>query len=479
MFPDRKVLKHLVAPSAYELDLLNYIVSEIKKFNALTQIGILKSFTSSPHAVLSYCRSLSRNGTAEPTFAKNVAAIVSISSKFAKLNGLATLLAQVKAAKGQDWRTVVFTTSRETQTSIEGQLSSMGIRFGLINGGTGKKNGDTLRRFRAEPPEINVIVSTEAGAEGVNLQVANVLINFDLPWNPMVVEQRIGRIQRLGSKHSSVVIYNLVLAGTFDETIVGRLIEKLQMASHAIGDIEALLETSGLGDGEDSSGGVEEQIRKLVLSSLLGQNVEEATRQAEASIETAKQVLAEQEKTINSLLGDMNDTGVLGPKSPDLPSFERSMSAKDFAIRALTALGGKLNIGPNLVGTVEIEGRTSAIALEGAPEDLIEGYANYRPGGTAFGRLTQRFSKPVLHMVESQPPARKEDLERIAKEWVKIFAGDYLSIKIDSYRTSFHGTLMIRVKAFVAHDSYEKLGCRLIKPQSQSDGSEFCESQIG
>jgi helicase-like protein len=59
-------------------------------------------------------------------------------------------------------------------------------------------------RFWKNPPDCHVIVSTEAGSEGVDLQVANVLVNYDLPWNPMIVEQRIGRIQRLASEHASV-----------------------------------------------------------------------------------------------------------------------------------------------------------------------------------------------------------------------------------------------------------------------------------
>ena len=107
--------------------------------------------------------------------------------------------------------------------------------------------------FLQDPPECHVIVSTEAGSEGVNLQVANVLVNYDLPWNPMIVEQRIGRVQRLASEHASVSILNIMLKDTFEEYIVGRLMEKLQMAAHAIGDLEALLEASGIDDedGED------------------------------------------------------------------------------------------------------------------------------------------------------------------------------------------------------------------------------------
>ena len=65
----------------------------------------------------------------------------------------------------------------------------------------------------------------------------------------MRVEQRIGRVQRLASDHAHVSIFNVMLRGTFEEHIVGRLMEKLQMASHAIGDIEALLQGSDIGEG--------------------------------------------------------------------------------------------------------------------------------------------------------------------------------------------------------------------------------------
>src|SRR6202047_1993100 len=150
------------------------------------------------------------------------------------------------------WRMVLFTGRLETQTTIQAFLEERGLKVGIISGSSGQRNQDTIARFRKNPPDCHVIVSTEAGSEGVNLQVANVLVNYDLPWNPMIVEQRIGRIQRLASEHASVSILNVILRGTFEEHIVGRLMEKLQMASHAIGDIEAILQASGVEvDGED------------------------------------------------------------------------------------------------------------------------------------------------------------------------------------------------------------------------------------
>src|SRR4029077_3728592 len=195
---------------------------------------------------------------------------------------------KLRAEQPEHWRMVIFTTRRETQTTIEAFLQTRGISCGLINGDSGARNQRTITRFKKNLPEIHVIVSTEAGSEGVNLQAANVLVNFDLPWNPMIVEQRIGRIQRLASEHASVCIFNIILRGTFEEYIVGRLIEKLQMASHAIGDIEALLEASGMDDENEDGVTFEELIRRLVIASLAGKNVEEATRLAEENITAAK-----------------------------------------------------------------------------------------------------------------------------------------------------------------------------------------------
>src|SRR5207245_8787303 len=153
------------------------------------------------------------------------------------------------------------------QTAIEAFLGERGITCGLINGDSSERNQRTIAKFRKTVPEIHAIISTEAGSEGVNLQAANVLVNFDLPWNPMIVEQRIGRIQRLASEHASVCIFNIILRGTFEEYIVGRLMEKLQMASHAIGDIEALLEAAGMDDQGEDSLAFEELIRRLVIAS--------------------------------------------------------------------------------------------------------------------------------------------------------------------------------------------------------------------
>jgi hypothetical protein len=131
------------------------------------------------------------------------------------------------------------------------------------------------------------------------------------------------------------------LKGTFEEYIVGRLMEKLQLASHAIGDIDGLLAASGIADDEDS-GSFDEKIRQLVVASLSGKDVEKATRQAEQSIIEAKARLESEEERIDALLGSMDGAEYVGPRAPKLPSIVRSMDAREFAFAALRSFGAQV-----------------------------------------------------------------------------------------------------------------------------------------
>ncbi len=456
-FPDRRVLLHPVKPTPQEKELLKFLSKHIIDLHYLSQIGILKAFTSSPQAVLSYCTSMVRNQTAPEQLATGVREIVSRMDGFTKLHELGKLVYQLALERPNDWRIVIFTTSRETQTSIQNLLVQMKVRCGLINGQTTHQNPETIRQFKQEPPKINVIVSTEAGAEGVNLQAANVLINFDLPWNPMIVEQRIGRIQRLGSKHDAVSIYNLVLSDTFDEYIVGRLIEKLHMASNAIGDIEALLETANLSDEEDGGENFEEMIRKLVVASLQGQDVETATRRIEESIIQAKSQLKEQAETIESTLGNMDDVGLTGPRSPQLPPIMRQMSADEFAVRGLEFLGCKLE--GNADGTIiaDIEGRKQTIVVEGVEPPVDRKWTDYRPGAATFDKLSQRIAGKALSRLETLEEPQTPISQLLAEHWCRGFNGKFERQECAPDRISFVGKVLTRVRAFVAHDSCERI----------------------
>jgi SNF2 family DNA or RNA helicase len=349
-FPDRVVQLHRVAPSPEELELIAVIAKPIQKLNRLAQISILQALTSSPHALMARVTNMARNGTVPQDLAAAVCSIVGRMTTSAKLKGLGTLIDQLTRKNSERWRMVVFTGRIETQTTIQAFLEGRGLKVGIINGAPGQRNQETIKRFWKNPPECHVIVSTEAGSEGVNLQVANVLVNYDLPWNPMIVEQRIGRVQRLASEHASVSILNIILKDTFEEYIVGRLMEKLQMAAHAIGDLEALLEASGIDDedGED----FDDKILRLVLAALAGKDIEKAARQAEESILEARTKLQAEEANIDAMLGGMDGAEYVGPRAPKLPPVVRSMEPREFTLAALKSLGADITPQHSTGGTL-------------------------------------------------------------------------------------------------------------------------------
>jgi superfamily II DNA or RNA helicase len=455
-FPDRVVQLHRVDPSPAELELIRVIATPIQKLNRLAQIGILQALTSSPHALMAQLTNMARNGTVPQDLAAAVCSIVGGMKTSAKLRGLGTLIDQLTGKNPERWRMVVFTGRLETQTTIQAFLEARGLKVGIINGSSGQRNQDTIKRFWKSPPDCHVIVSTEAGSEGVNLQVANVLVNYDLPWNPMIVEQRIGRIQRLASEHTSVSILNIILKGTFEEYIVGLLMEKLQMASHAIGDIEALLEASGIDDDEDNGGSFDEKILQLVLAALAGKDVEKATRQAEQSIIEAKARLEAEEDNINAMLGSMDGAEYVGPRAPKLPPVVRSLDPREFSLAALKSLGAEVTAQESGLYLVEEEGGREWIRFDEAAGGERRATL-YAPGSAAFSRLVSRMIATGVHRVEDadDDPARQTD--EISGAWVGSFGATPIGSRVEGVRRCFEGKALVRVRATVAHDSYERL----------------------
>ena len=455
LFPERVVQMHQIDPTASELQLINTIAGPIQKLNRLTQISILQALTSSPEALMAQLLNMARNRTAPRELAENVKAIVTTMPQSAKLNGLERLIEKLKKENPDSWRLIIFTCRRETQTTIQIFLEGHGFKVGIINGDSGQRNQETIARFKKDPPDLRVIVSTEAGSEGVNLQVANVLVNYDLPWNPMIVEQRIGRVQRLASNHANVSIFNVMLRGTFEEYIVGRLMEKLQMASHAIGDVEALLQAS-VGDGDEDN--FEDKILDLVLSALAGKDFEKDTRLIEESIENAKMTFKSEEENINALLGSMDGAGYVGPRAPSLPNVSRSMDARDFTLGALKMLGVRLLPDSSGLYVAEENSHREYIRFEElAPPNIRS--TLYAPGSAAFQRLISRTIATGIHEVDDGDADNNPigESENITRRWVEDFGGKPKTVEPNGAIRCFEGKALLRTRAIVAHDSYERL----------------------
>jgi SNF2 family DNA or RNA helicase len=138
-----------------------------------------------------------------------------------------------------DEKVIIFTEYRASQEYLLNFLKDREIIAVPYRGGMSRGKKDwmmDLFRKRAQ-----ILVATEAGGEGINLQFCHHMINFDLPWNPMRVEQRIGRVHRLGQTHD-VKIYNLSTTGTIEEHIVSLLHEKINMFELVIGGLDVILE---------------------------------------------------------------------------------------------------------------------------------------------------------------------------------------------------------------------------------------------
>ena len=133
---------------------------------------------------------------------------------------------------------IVFNTFLESQKNILVDLAMQNISAISFNGTmTLEEKEAAIKKFKEE---VQVLVCTDSGSEGSNLQFAHVIVNYDLPWNPMRVEQRIGRIHRIGQTHD-VRIVNLAFNDTIEAYILNRLYEKIDLFKTAIGEMDLIL----------------------------------------------------------------------------------------------------------------------------------------------------------------------------------------------------------------------------------------------
>ncbi|WP_026583352.1 DEAD/DEAH box helicase [Bacillus sp. J33] len=145
-------------------------------------------------------------------------------------------------------KVIIFTEYRATQMYLQWFLKQHGITSVPFRGGFKRGKKDWMRELFQK--NAQVLIATEAGGEGINLQFCNHIINFDLPWNPMRLEQRIGRIHRLGQE-KDVVIYNFATKDTVEEHVLKLLYEKIHLFEKVIGDLDDILTKLEFGNIDD------------------------------------------------------------------------------------------------------------------------------------------------------------------------------------------------------------------------------------
>lgn len=135
-------------------------------------------------------------------------------------------------------KVIIFTEFRATQMFLQWYLGQFNISSVPFRGGFKQGKKDWMKELFKNKSQV--LIATEAGGEGINLQFCSHLINYDLPWNPMRLEQRIGRIHRLGQQED-VHIYNFATKNTIEEHILKLLYEKINLFERVVGDLDEIL----------------------------------------------------------------------------------------------------------------------------------------------------------------------------------------------------------------------------------------------
>lgn len=227
--------------SEEEQKVYNKLNDFFQRFSSLSKITFLKEICSSREA----CYLSLQNSKNEHIKSEGEAL----------LNDIAALPHHTKAIKlieliqsFGDEKVIVFTEYRATQYYLQWYLEQHNISSVTFSGGLRRGRKDWITELFKTNKQV--LVATEAGGEGINLQFCRYMINYDLPWNPMKLEQRIGRIHRYGQKND-IHIYNFAIENTLEEHIMKLLYEKIEIFERVIGKLDKILATLEINNMED------------------------------------------------------------------------------------------------------------------------------------------------------------------------------------------------------------------------------------
>jgi SNF2 family DNA or RNA helicase len=250
-FPRRKAAIYHLSLSEPEWllysDVTEYIrqrfrAQDSSKHLRLTLVTLQKELSSSPQAVAQTLRKMAADRAHGDHVRGEMLRFLELAESIPISRKLLAVREILDRFPGQF---VIFTEYRQTQDAIVRQLQAWSIEAVGFHGGLDIQQKEAaVAAFRGDATRpghgIRVLVSTESGAEGRNLQFCHQLINYDLPWNPMRVEQRIGRLHRLGQEQD-VTIFNLSCNETIEAHVIDLLARKIRMFELVIGELDMIL----------------------------------------------------------------------------------------------------------------------------------------------------------------------------------------------------------------------------------------------
>lgn len=218
-----------------------------------------------------------------------------------KLDELQAILIDKLDVPNKNAKIIIFSEWVKVHKLIGKLLRDKNIGFVELSGSIPvKSRGELIRKFETNP-QYKVFLSTEAGGTGLNLQVADTLINFELPWNPAKKNQRIGRINRLGQKSNKLTVYNLISRNSIEQQIASGLLVKQSLFDGVLGD------DTGINSVDFSTKGRSQFIQQL----------------EEFLTETGKQEQYSEDESENNLLTKSQQEGDLQPIAPETTSGEQ------------------------------------------------------------------------------------------------------------------------------------------------------------
>ncbi len=302
-----------------------------------------------------------------------------------------------------------------------------------MHGGIKQPKEDILDAFRTDK-EIRVLLSSEVGSEGIDLQFCRVLVNYDLPWNPMRVEQRIGRLDRLGQQADSILIWNLFFAETIDSRIYERLYEKLDLCRRALGDFEAVL-----GD----------EVRKLTTDLLSGHFTDE---QQESRIDQTAQALANLDQEQQNLESQASHLVAYGDyilnEIRAAHELNRWIDGED--LRAYVTDFFQLYYPGCVFRQVERESAEYEIKLSNAANQELEQLIREKRLTTT--RLTENLAQPALYRFENRTIAKTRHRTELITQFHPLVR--FVSASIEKSNVQLRPAVAVRLPLSACSDCF-------------------------
>jgi hypothetical protein len=273
-----------VTPTEEQLEIHNgqmQIVAQIVGKKFFTEMDLLRLRRALAMARMS-CDSTFLVNQQEPEY----------SSKLERLN---ELLEGLIADPGR--KIVLFSEWKRMLDRVERRLDAIGCDYVRLDGSVPQKKRPAIVNQFQEDPDCRVILMTNAGSTGLNLQSANVVINCDLPWNPAVLEQRIARAHRMGQKNP-VHIYNMVSSDTIEEQLLDTLASKQQLADASL-NIDSQIGEVAVSSSTDD---LRRRLEKMLLPKLAAPVDESSQRRTEAELVRLSQHRADVSKATGDLV---------------------------------------------------------------------------------------------------------------------------------------------------------------------------------